>query len=531
VFCEELPAAAPGAFYLAAARRHLSLSEAMMTDLTPDVTRHGTGIDGLDALLRGGFPAGALYLVDGDPGTGKTTLALQFLLEGARCGEPGLYITLSESARELAQVAASHGWSLDPVSVFDLSAVREAAPETEYTFFHPSEVELAETTKAVIEHVERTVPARVVIDSLSEMRLMARDSLRYRRQVLALKQFFAARDCTVLLLDDRTADASDRQLESIAHGVVRLEALSPEYGGDRRRLQVRKVRGIEYTTGHHDFVIQPGGLVVFPRLVAGDHRVPFDAAALPSGIAELDTLLGGGITFGSATLLTGPAGSGKSTLALAYATAEAVRGGHAAVFTFEEGRESMIARADALGQGASEHIEAGRLLLREINAAELTPGQFAHAVRDAVERGGARVVVIDSLNGYLASMANERALQAHLHELLAYLRQRGVATLVILAQQGLVGTHMPAPVDVSYLADAILLLRFFEAGGAVRKAVSAIKMRTRTHEDTIRELRIDAAGVHVGEVLHKFRGVLTGTPEYYGVASPLSEDRGDDERD
>lgn len=501
-----------------------------MTDRSPDVTRHGTGIDGLDALLGGGFPAGALYLVDGDPGTGKTTLALQFLLEGVRRGEPSLYITLAESARELAQVAASHGWSLDAVTVADLSAAREATPETEYTFFHPSEVELAETTRVVIEHVERTAPARVVIDSLSEMRLIARDPLRYRRQVLALKRFFAARDCTVLLLDDRTADASDRQVESIAHGVVRLEALSPEYGGDRRRLRIVKVRGIEYTSGRHDFVIRPGGLVVFPRLAADEHRAPFDAAALPSGVAQLDALLGGGITFGSSTLLMGPAGAGKSTLALAYAIAEAARGGRAAVFTFEEGRESMVERADALGLGASEHLEAGRLLLREINPAELTPGQFAHAVRDAVERGGARVIVVDSLNGYLASMTNERSLPAHLHELLAYLRQRGVATLVIVAQQGLVGTHMAAPIDVSYLADAVVLLRFFEAGGAVRKAISVIKQRTRAHEDTIRELRIDADGVHVGDVLHQFRGVLTGTPEYYGEAGPLLEERGDDER-
>lgn len=502
-----------------------------MTDPTPAVTRHGTGIDGLDDLLGGGLPAGVLYLVDGDPGTGKTTLALQFLLEGVRRGEPVLYITLAESARELAQVCSSHGWSLDAVTVGDLSDTRASTPESEYTFYHPSEVELGETTKVIFEYVERIAPARVVIDSLSEMRLMARDSLRYRRQVLALKQFFAERECTVLLLDDRTADSSDRQVESIAHGVIRLEVLSPDYGGDQRRIRIRKLRGINFRTGYHDFVIRSGGLMVFPRLIAEEHRVSFDDGALPSGIAALDALLGGGITFGSSTLLMGPAGGGKSTLALAHAIAEAARGGHAAVFTFEEGRDSMIARADAIGLRASEHLETGHLMLRQINSAELSPGQFAHAVRESVELEGARVVIIDSLNGYLASMANERALLAHLHELLAYLRQRGVATVVIVAQHGIVGGDMPAPVDVSYLADTVILIRYFEAAGAVRKALSVIKKRTRAHEATIRELRIDEEGIQVGEVLRQFRGVLTGTPEYFGEVGPLLEDRGNDARD
>jgi circadian clock protein KaiC len=499
-----------------------------MTDTIDGHELLGTGIQGLDEVLRGGLPAGRMYLVEGDPGTGKTTLALQFLLEGAQRGESCLYVTLSETESELAQVAESHGWSLGGIAVCDLSASREVSADTQYTFFHPSEVELAETTKAVLDRVERTRPTRVVFDSLSEMRLLARDALKYRRQVLALKQFFSGRQCTVLLLDDRTSEAGDRQLESLAHGVIRLELATPEYGEDRRRLRVTKLRGVKYRGGFHDFAIEAEGLLVFPRLAAPQDHIESHAGAVSSGSRELDDLLGGGIPFGTSTLVIGPAGAGKTTVALAFATGAATGGVPAAVFTFDESRASMLARADALGMAASELIAAGSLHLREINPAEMTPGQFAHAVCDEVEQQGARVVVIDSLNGYLASMASADSLTAHLHELLSYLSRRGTATLVIMSQHGLVGAHMPAPVDVSYIADSVVLLRFFEAFGAVRKAISVIKKRSGVHEDTIRELRIDGAGLRVGAVLREFRGVLTGSPEYHGASKPLLEDRGDD---
>ncbi len=486
-----------------------------------------SGIDGLDTVLGGGLPASRLYLVEGDPGSGKTTLALQFLLDGASRGEPVLYVTLSETTEEIAQVAESHGWALDGVDVCDLSAVRDVTTETEYTLFHPSEVELDETTRVVLDRVERTTPKRVVFDSLSEMRLLARDPLRYRRQILALKQFFAGRACTVLMLDDRTAEESDRQLQSIAHGVIRLEALSPDYGGQRRRLQVIKLRGVAYTSGFHDFTIELGGLRVYPRLIASDHHVAFEPSAVASEASGLDDLLGGGLDAGTSTMITGPAGCGKSTLALAYAARAGRRGERASVFTFDEGRATMLARADAIGLDLSSQIESGNVAIRQVDPAELAPGQFAHEVRDAVERDGARVVVIDSLNGYLSAMPEERFLSAHLHELLAYLAQRGVATIAIMGQYGLFGSHMAPPVDVSYLADTVVLLRYFEASGEVRQAISVVKKRGGAHERTIREFRIDASGIQIGDPLEDFHGVLTGAPSYLGGARELLKD-GDD---
>ncbi len=486
--------------------------------------RVATGTDGLDAVLGGGLPASRLYLIEGDPGSGKTTLALSFLLDGAKRGEPVLYVTLSETAEEIAQVAVSHGWTLDGVDVCDLAALRDVTTETEYTLFHPSEVELDETTRVVLDRVERTAPRRVVFDSLSEMRLLARDPLRYRRQILALKQFFAGRDCTVVMLDDRTADESDRQLQSIAHGAIRLEALSPEYGGQRRRLQVMKLRGVAFAGGYHDFTIETGGLRVYPRLVASDHHVAFSASTVSSEATGLDDLLGGGLDAGTSTMITGPAGCGKSTLALAYAVRAGRRDERAAIFTFDEGRATMITRADAIGLELSAQIDSGNVAIRQVDPAELAPGQFAHEVRDAVERDGARVVVIDSLNGYLSAMPEERFLSAHLHELLAYLAQRGVATIVIMGQYGLFGSHMAPPVDVSYLADTVLLLRYFEAGGEVRQAISVVKKRGGAHERTIREFRIDASGVQIGEPLKDFHGVLTGAPSYLGASKGLLKD-------
>ncbi|HEX8500904.1 MAG TPA: ATPase domain-containing protein [Pyrinomonadaceae bacterium] len=480
--------------------------------------RLATGSAGLDSVLNGGFPANHLYLLEGDPGTGKTTLALQFLLEGARLGEPVLYVTLSETKEELTAVARSHGWSLEGVNLHELVPPEESLKtESQYTIFHPSEVELGETTRAVIEEVERIQPRRVVFDSLSEMRLLARDPLRYRRQILALKQFFAGRHSTVLLLDDRTSADSDLQVQSIAHGVVMLEQLMLDYGAERRRLRVSKLRGSRFRGGYHDFTIRTGGLEVYPRLVAADRRAEFRSEASPSGVAELDSLLGGGLDRGTATLLLGPAGSGKSSLATHFAAAAVRRGERAAAFLFDEGVNTYLSRASGMGTDLRAEVEAGRLSVQQVDPAELSPGEFTHAVCTAVE-GGARVVIIDSLNGYLQAMPDERFLTAQMHELLTYLNQQGVVTIMVLAQHGLMGAAMSSPVDVSYLADTVVLLRYFEAAGAIRRAISVVKKRTGPHEDTIRELRLSARGVEVGAPLTAFRGVLTGVPVFTGDA-------------
>ncbi len=476
-------------------------------------TRLATGNAGLDNILNGGFPANRLYLVEGDPGTGKTTLALQFLLEGARRGEPVLYVTLSETKEELIAVARSHGWSLEGVSLHELVPPEESLKtESQYTIFHPSEVELGETTRAVIEEVERIQPRRVVFDSLSEMRLLARDPLRYRRQILALKQFFSGRKSTVLLLDDRTSADADLQVQSIAHGVLMLEQLELDYGAERRRLRVSKLRGSRFLGGFHDFTIRTGGVEVFPRLVAAGRGGEFKPGAVESGVAELDALLGGGLDRGTATLVLGPAGSGKSSLASHFAAAAAVRGERAAAFIFDEGVNTYLNRAAGLGTDLRAAVEAGHLTVQQVDPAELSPGEFAHAVCAAVEDGGARLVVIDSLNGYLQAMPDERFLTAQMHELLTFLNQQGVVTILVMAQHGFLGS-MSSPVDVSYLADTVVLLRYFEAAGAIRRAISVVKKRTGRHEDTIREMRLSASrGVEVGEPLTAFRGVLTGVP-------------------
>ncbi|HKS30557.1 MAG TPA: ATPase domain-containing protein [Pyrinomonadaceae bacterium] len=476
-------------------------------------TRLATGSAGLDDVLNGGFPVNRLYLVEGDPGTGKTTLALQFLLEGARRGEPVLYVTLSETKEELTAVARSHGWSLEGVSLHELVPPEESLKtEAQYTIFHPSEVELGETTRAVIEEVERIQPRRVVFDSLSEMRLLARDPLRYRRQILALKQFFAGRKSTVLLLDDRTSADADLQVQSIAHGVLMLEQMELDYGAERRRLRVSKLRGSRFLGGFHDFAIRTGGVEVFPRLVAAGRGTEFKPEAVASEVTELDSLLGGGLDRGTATLVLGPAGCGKSSLAAHFAAASARRGEHAAAFIFDEGVNTYLNRAAGLGTDLRAEVEAGRLKVQQVDPAELSPGEFAHAVCGAVESGGARVVIIDSLNGYLQAMPDERFLTAQMHELLTFLNQQGVVTILVMAQHGFMGP-MSAPVDVSYLADTVILLRYFEAAGAIRRAISVVKKRTGRHEDTIREMRLSASrGVEVGEPLTAFRGVLTGVP-------------------
>jgi circadian clock protein KaiC len=493
--------------------------------------RLATGSEGLDLVLHGGFPANRLYLVEGDPGTGKTTMALQFLLEGARRGEPVLYVTLSETKEELTAVARSHGWSLEGVSLHELVPPEESLKtETQYTIFHPSEVELGETTRAVIDEVERIQPRRVVFDSLSEMRLLARDPLRYRRQILALKQFFAGRRTTVLLLDDRTSADADLQVQSIAHGVVMLEQMALDYGAERRRLRVSKLRGSRYRGGFHDFTIKTGGVEVYPRLVASVHRQEFMPESVTSGVAELDALLGGGLDRGTATLIMGPAGSGKSSVSAHFAAAAAVRGEVAAAFIFDEGVNTYLKRSAGLGADLQTHVGAGRLQVQQVDPAELSPGEFAHKVCEAVERGGARVVIIDSLNGYLQAMPDERFLTAQMHELLTYLNQQGVVTILVMAQHGFMGSGMNSPVDVSYLADTVVMLRYFEAGGAIRRAISVVKKRTGPHEDTIRELRLSASrGVEVGEPLTAFRGVLTGVPIFVGGAAKKAPLLGEDD--
>jgi circadian clock protein KaiC len=484
-----------------------------------------TGNEGLDRVLEGGFPANRLYLIEGDPGTGKTTLALQFLLEGARRGEKVLYVTLSETKEELTSVAASHGWSLDGINLYELLPAEEnLKAETQYTIFHPSEVELGDTTNAVVQEVERIQPTRVVFDSLSEMRLLARDPLRYRRQILSLKQFFAGRQCTVLLLDDRTSNQGDLQVQSIAHGVVSLEHLAVEYGAERRRLRVVKIRGSRFRGGFHDFTIKTGGIEVYPRLVAVDHQQHFAPQAVTSDVPELDALFGGGLDSGTTTLIMGPAGCGKSSLASQFIAAAAKRGELCAAFIFDEGINTYLTRSAGMGRDLRPDVETGRIKLQQIDPADLAPGEFAHHVRLAVERDGARVVVIDSLNGYLQAMPDERFLTIQLHELLTYLNQQGVVTLLVAAQHGLLGAQMGATIDVSYLADSVVLLRYFEAMGSVRRAISIIKKRTGYHEDTIRELRLSSNGIQVGKPLTEFEGVLTGVPTYSGKDALLTRE-------
>ena len=481
-----------------------------------------TGIVGLDYILKGGLPKDRLHLIEGSPGTGKTTLGLQFLLEGARRGETGLYITLSESGEELMAVAESHGWSLDDIQIQDLTQSGDSLTDnSSYTVFHPSEVELDETTRAVLDEIERVNPVRVVFDSLSEMRMMASEPLRFRRQILALKQYFLTRNCTVLLLDDRTLKNPDRQLESIAHGVIVLEYVPVEYGRQRHSMRVVKMRGVNFQSGSHDFNIETGGIIVFPRL-SQDRKVHFTPGELGSGKENLDELIGG-MQYGTSTILIGPAGVGKSTLAMMYAQSAAERGERAAVYLFDEGPETLYQRMSALGVDIEKHVDSGRIAVRQIQLAELTPGELSHMVSQEVEQNGARVVIIDSVNGYLMATPQERFLTMQFHELLAYLNRNGVVSILIVGQYGLVGT-MQTPIDMSYLADSVVLLRYFEAGGSVRQAISMLKKRTGDHERTIREYVMGPGGLQLGEPLKEFQGVLTGVPVYRGKTKGLMTD-------
>lgn len=488
---------------------------------SPD--RAETGIEGLDYILGGGFPRDRMYLIEGDPGSGKTTLAMQFLLAGARRGEAGVYATLSETETELRDIADSHGWDLSGITICDLQMSEESLKaDSQYTLFHPAEVELSETTRAVLETVERVHPQRVIFDSLSEMRLLARDSLRYRRQILALKHYFTGRNCTVLLLDYGTSPG-EFQLQSLTHGVMSLGRQTPGYGGERRRLRVQKVRGIAYREGFHDYVIRTGGMQVFPRLIAAQHHTEFAPETVLSNVPELDALLGGGLDRGTSAMLLGPSGVGKSTLSAQYMAAAAARGEKACVYSFEESPASWVERAERLGMGMKEHLQAGRVTIRQIDPAEMTPGEFAEDVRRRVENG-ITLLTIDSLNGYRNAMPDEQDLTLHLHELLSYLNQQGVLTLLVMSQHGLVGEGVSSPIDLSYLADSVILLRFFEAFGQVRQAISAVKKRSGTHENSVRELRISDQGLRVGRELREFHGILSGQLSYTGEVQPLLGD-------
>ncbi len=468
----------------------------------------------MDAITGGGLPANRLYLVQGPPGVGKTTLALQFLMEGARRGEKGLYITLSETKEELEAIAASHAWNLDKIAFFELSAVEKRLEEsTSNTFFHPSEIELDLTTKALIEEVEDVAPARLVFDSLSEMRMLAETPLRYRRQILRLKQFFAGRKCTVLMLDDCTSGVKDLQIESIAHGVIALSTSSPTYGISHRQINIQKIRGVKFHEGNHDLILQRGGMVIFPRLVASNHFSKFERDHFPSGIAGLDSLLGGGLDRGTSNMFMGPPGTGKSTLAVKFALEAARKGEKVLMFIFDETLETLTTRAASLGMVLKPHLDSGMIVIDQINPAEISPGELAHRIRDAVTKHETRMVIVDSINGYLNAMPEEHYLARQLHELLAFLNQQGVITIIVLAQQGIVGS-MQSTVDLTYLADTVVLLRYFEARGTVKQAISVIKKRSGNHERTIREIKVDVDGIEVGEALTNFQGVLTGLPAF-----------------
>ena len=475
------------------------------------------GAPGMDDILGGGLPTGHFYLLEGEPGTGKTTMALQFVIEGLRRGEKGLYVTLSESRRDLMVVSEAHGFKVEGLNTLELlPGEQDLGPEGQYTVFHPAEVELSDRTQAILAEVMRLKPERLVIDALSELRMMARDILRYRRQILSLKESLANHNCTVLLLDDRTNWEQELELHSIVHGVISLSKVPREYGKMRRRVEVTKLRGCPFREGYHDYIIRTGGVVVYPRLVAAEYRSEHSSQLVHSGIPELDALAGGGLDRGTSTLLIGPAGSGKTTIALRWACSAAERGEKAAAFIFEESVSSLCHRAKGLGMNVEGHVTSGHMRLEQVDPAEMSPGEFVESVRHAVEQEDVGTVIIDSLNGFLQSMPGEQFLALHLHELLAYLNNRNVLTLMIVAQAGMIGSNMQTPVDVSYLADSIFVLRYFEAQGAVRQAISMIKKRSGGHERTIRELVLGPHTIRLGEPLKDFQGVLSGIPILLG---------------
>jgi circadian clock protein KaiC len=496
-----------------------------MNSVTPvGAEQASTGVEGLDDILAGGLTRDRLYLLEGSPGTGKTTTALSFLRAGARNGERTLYITLSETEEELRATAQTHGWDLEGIEIFELVPPESLLDEQQQqSLLYSSDLELGETTRMVFDSVEKSKPSRVVIDSLSEIRLLAQSSLRYRRQVLAMKHYFAKHSATVLLLDDLTTDALDKTVHSVAHGVVRLEELAPEYGAERRRVRVIKYRGRKFRGGFHDFTIKTGGLEVYPRLVSSEHRTNFTRDICGTGIAGLDQLMGGGIERGSSCLVLGPAGTGKSLLTLYFVLSTIQRGERAAIFVFDEELGLLFDRVRALGIELQPLVDSKQLMVQQVDAAELSPGEFTANVRRCVDKMGIKTVVIDSLNGYQAAMPEEQFLVLHIHELLQYLNRQGASTFLTVAQHGLVG-DMKAPVDVTYLADTVLLLRYFEATGDVRRAMSVIKKRSGGHEKAIREYTISENGLEVGPPLRGFQGVLRGVPNFVGQGSGLMGD-------
>lgn len=485
----------------------------LTTRSTSAMTRCSSGCSGLDDVLGGGFPSGHFYLVEGEPGTGKTTLALQFTAEGVARGESVLYVTLSESRDELLAVAQVHGLKVDDSAIFEVRPSEDdLKPDGQYTVFHPSEVELNDRVQTIMAEVDRRKPSRLVIDALSEVRMLAKDPLRYRRQVLSLKEY-APEACTVLLLDDRSSRYADLELHSIVHGVITMGRLAREYGKTMRRLEVTKLRGSAFREGFHDYIIRSGGVLVFPRLVAGEYGDEHeDKSPVSSGIPELDQLTGGGLGRGTSSLFIGPAGCGKTTLALRWLVTAAERGENSVAFIFEETVSTLLGRAAGLGMDLASYVRSGRIHIEHLDPAEVSPGEFVNMVREYVEQKGVRAVLIDSLNGFLQAMPGEQFLALHLHELLTYLNNCGVLTLLILAQMGLVGSAMQTPIDVSYLADNIMIFRYFENHGEVRKAISMMKKRSGAHERSIRELRMVSGGIEVGAPLSDFQGILSGSP-------------------
>lgn len=473
-----------------------------------------TGVAGLDIILGGGLTSDRLFLIEGEPGTGKTTLALQFLYEGVRRGESVIYITLAETRIELQAVAQSHGWSMQGIHVEDIIPNENILhPEQQFTIFHPSEIEMGMTTQRILDAIEKYKPSRVVLDSLSELQLLAESPLRYRRQVLALKQYLSGKGCTTLFLDDRTALSGDLQVRSVAHGVITLELINQDYGSERRRVRIVKYRGIAFRGGTHDYKIETGGLQVFPRLIAADSRVSAPRKQLSSGIAALDALTGGGLDEGTSTLISGPPGTGKSSLCAQYVQAATLRGEKAAMFLFEEATNNLMLRSTGMGLNLQAAIDKDLLMIKQVDPAEMSPGEFMQIVTNAAA-GGARVVVIDSLNGYLKAMPDERFLTTHMHELLTYLGQRGVVTILVGVQPGVIGGSMSTTVDASYIADSVVMLRYFEARGKVRQAISVFKKRVGRHERSIRLFSMSSKGIAVGEVLTNFHGILTGVPTF-----------------
>jgi circadian clock protein KaiC len=482
------------------------------------------GVPGLDEILRGGLPRNHVYLVQGKPGTGKTTMALQFLLEGAKAGEKSLYITFSETKDELEAVAASHGLNLSNISILELSTISAGiGSSSQTTLFHPSEIELSKTIRLLLEKIKEIDPKRIVFDSVSELRLLADSSLRYRRQMLEFKEFFIGRGATVLFLDDLTTEAGDVHVQSIVHGVLLLEKFRAGYGVERRQFHISKLRGVDFKGGTHDYLIRKGGIKIFPRLVSSDHIGRFERKTVGTGVAELDSLLGGGFDRGTSNLLLGPAGTGKSTISVRFAVSAADQGLKVAIYSFEESSANLISRADSLGLNLSKYLDDGRITLRKVDPAELTPGQFTSLLRETTHEDNADVVIIDSLNGYIHAMPEQQFLMLQLHELLAYLGNKGVITVMVLAQAGIMG-NMQTPLDLTYLADSVLVTRYFEAFGSMKKAISVIKKRTGQHEETLRELKIGQGGIIVGPVLNEFSGIFTGVPKYTGASNKIIKD-------